>query len=392
MPIVHPEPRHVLSRILDEPALVAEVRALPPAALAKLIDRVGLEDAGEIVALATTEQIERVFDEDLWTRARAGDDETFDADRFVVWLEILLEAGSDVAARRLAELAPDVVTLAFHRLVSVVDTDALATEIAEGMRDDADEIEEALEGALSHELGEYMIIGRRHDGWDAIVSALVALDSEDHSTCARLLDRLVAMTDREAREEGGLHEVLSNADSLADDVAGDRNERRAGDGFVAPADARAFLKLARQSTDDHARDPVTKAYFRELDRSPRPEPPRLQRIIEAAELPKRRALPKRTDARMLATILGALDAAKHTTCREELAFLVNVLLAGDTKRWRPADAAEAVVAIVEHGLGVIAAASKSSPEAIVRADGIVPAFRAGVREGKLDERKRDRRQ
>jgi hypothetical protein len=93
--------RHVLSRILDEPALVAEVRALPPAALTKLIDHVGLEDAGEIVALATTEQIANVFDEDLWTR-----NDTFDADRFVVWLEVLLEAGPAVAARPHAERRP----------------------------------------------------------------------------------------------------------------------------------------------------------------------------------------------------------------------------------------------------------------------------------------------
>src|SRR4051812_22841402 len=93
--------RPILARILDEPALVAEVRALPPAALTKLIDHIGLEDAGEIVALATSEQIARVFDEDLWTRDAPGKDETFDAERFVVWLEILLEAGETVAARRL---------------------------------------------------------------------------------------------------------------------------------------------------------------------------------------------------------------------------------------------------------------------------------------------------
>ena len=69
---------------------------------------------------------------------RAGEDETFDADRFVVWLEILVEAGADAVARRLAELSPEVVTLAFHRLVSVVDTDALAAEIEEGMHDEGE--------------------------------------------------------------------------------------------------------------------------------------------------------------------------------------------------------------------------------------------------------------
>ena len=228
------------------------------------------------------------------------------------------------------------------------------------------------------------------------MNALAALDEQDHSTCTRLLERLVAMTEREARDEGGIHEVLSAEDSLADDVAGDRNERRAGEGFVAPADARAFLKLSRESTDEHGRDAVTKAYFRELNHTPRKRvaAPRLLRMIEEAELARavgRRALPSPKPT-LVASILAELDDAPRTERMEELAFLVNVLLAGDKKHWRPAEAAEAVVAIVEHGLATIGSSSKRSAKTIVAEDGIVPAFRVGVREGKLDERKRDRRQ
>ena len=87
----------LLLRILERPGLVAAVRELPGAVLGKLIDRIGLEDAGELVALATTAQLERVFDDDLWRADRAGGDETFRPERFALWLRVMLEAGDDVA-------------------------------------------------------------------------------------------------------------------------------------------------------------------------------------------------------------------------------------------------------------------------------------------------------
>jgi len=59
----------------------------------RLIDRVGLEDAGELVALATTEQISHVFDDDLWKNERPGEEERFDTERFKIWLAVMREAG-----------------------------------------------------------------------------------------------------------------------------------------------------------------------------------------------------------------------------------------------------------------------------------------------------------
>ena len=51
---------------------------------------------------------------------------------------------------------------------------------------------------------------------------------------------------------------------LEGDVAGEREDRRAAEGFVAPADARAFLELARRGEELETRDPITKAYFHSL--------------------------------------------------------------------------------------------------------------------------------
>src|SRR5262245_60259724 len=97
-------PNALLLRIFERPELVAAVRELPAGVLSQLIERVGLEDSGELVALASTEQLERLFDDDLWQAARAGDDETFRPERFVLWLRVMQEAGEERLLARLREL------------------------------------------------------------------------------------------------------------------------------------------------------------------------------------------------------------------------------------------------------------------------------------------------
>src|SRR5512138_385818 len=137
--LIRPAPlgsRELLLRMFEEPNLVAAVQALPAPALGKLIEHIGLADAGEIVALATTDQIRRIFDDDLWRSERPGQDETFAADRFASWLEIMLEAGEGFAAEKLAELPEDLVTLALSKQVLVVDLDELAATLAPSLSDD----------------------------------------------------------------------------------------------------------------------------------------------------------------------------------------------------------------------------------------------------------------
>ena len=116
----------VLTRILEEPQWVQLIQSMRPALLARLIDHVGLEDAADIVALATTEQLKRIFDEDLWRSSRPGKTETFDAERFGTWLSILLEAGTRFAADKLSEMDEDFLGMAFAKQIYVIDLDALA--------------------------------------------------------------------------------------------------------------------------------------------------------------------------------------------------------------------------------------------------------------------------
>jgi hypothetical protein len=413
-----PSARQLLSRILETPELVSAVRALPAAALAKLIEHVGLEDAGDLVALATTEQLQLVFDEDLWKRERPGEDETFDADRFALWLEVMLETGEELTARKLTELPAELVTLALHRHILVINADELSVEMADPTRDFT-LMNKALDSCLYQEISEYQVISRRHDGWDTILAVLLALDRDHHDFLRRLLARCCAMSSDYIEESGGLYRVLSSEEMLETDLAADREDRRATQGYVAPSAALSLLRLARGTALEvlrtQARDPVTRAYFRELvrrtgtGRSPqvarapashdqvardqaardqaareqaaRDQAAPLVEVLRQAEvLPETRSpllLEGRSDAAplpvgLLAHAIPRLQQEApeaHAARMEELAYLANVLIAGCSvggRGFRPLEAAQVAVATVNLGLEhllEIASAERGSPEA-----------------------------
>ena len=79
--------------------------------------------------------------------------------------------------------------LAFHRHALVINADELAVSLSEEREREIDLVEKALDSVLYVELGEYHVIARRHDGWDAFVTLLLALDKRDHETLVRLLER-----------------------------------------------------------------------------------------------------------------------------------------------------------------------------------------------------------
>ncbi|NOU35039.1 MAG: hypothetical protein HOO96_44675 [Polyangiaceae bacterium] len=387
--------RDLLARILEERELAAAVRALEPSALLRVVEKVGLEDAGEIVALATPEQLTQVFDEDLWKSAVAGDDERFEPRRFLLWLEVLLEAGDDFAADKVADLAEDFLIMAFHRLVLVVDMDALFEEMAE-QGEDTRRTERALESALSEELDAYRVIARQPDGWDAVVTLLTALNQSHHSLLVRLLERCAAMSSQLIEEGGGLYDVLTDEEMLAGDVAAEREDRRAAQGFVAPSLARSFLTMAARAGDDVAtRDPSTKAYFRELDRKTHgpkasariaAEPQRtkvasLLATLAEVEPPALRLAagpdePLKLPLESALEELFARDPSQFTERMEELAYLANVLVAGSVtqgQRYRPTFAMQGALCTVNLGLEL--ANPRGAPVETLRTQGADQLFR-----------------
>lgn len=200
----------LLFQILEQPRLLAAVRELPAPVLARLIEHVGLEDAGELIALTSTEQLGEVFDADLWRASEAGADETFSAQRFALWLRMMHEAGERFVVERLCALPRELLCLAVHRLVLVLNVDVLAERIgnAPSYDTDVDAIEKALDDAPFEEWEEFRLIARDPGAWDDVWGALLALDKEHHDRLREILERCCDLSG-ELIDEQGLYEVLT---------------------------------------------------------------------------------------------------------------------------------------------------------------------------------------
>src|SRR5262245_29526167 len=168
--------RYLLDRILNTPRLERVVPRLQPGLLHRVIQICGLEDCGELVVLATPEQLARIFDLDLWRAAQPGLDEQFDADRFGVWLEVLVESGSAAAAQKIVGMDVDLMVAGLAQHVLVYDRAAVTPY--ETMDGEQAAMIRTVDDGLSSEVGGYLLVARRPDSWEAIVEVLMSLDAE----------------------------------------------------------------------------------------------------------------------------------------------------------------------------------------------------------------------
>jgi Family of unknown function (DUF6178) len=379
--------RPLLDRILDTPHLAHVVPQLPPEVLHRVIQSCGLEDCGELVALATPEQLTRVFDLDLWRAEQPGRDEQFDADRFAVWLEVLMESGAGVAARKLAELDADLVATALAQHVRVFDRAAILMTTEDG---DAIEMVSGLDDALSCDIGGYVVDARRSESWNAIVGALVALDAEDGACFHRLMRGCVSLSNS-TPEIDGLDDLFTDREQAMFDLAFERERRREQQGFVTPAQARAFLQMSRQRRrgDDmtSSGSPLARAYFRGIEWTAPADTDEVSRCLpEAAGT----APPPEASAEATAAVMGALaeaglvpqqprallesgrsdqsrlahirrlmlfaresDHTGYSIRSQELAYLANTIVAGcsiQARPFKPQEASDAAAAICNLGL------------------------------------------
>src|SRR5437868_3106424 len=151
MPPDQSDSRPLLARILETPDLARVVPRLPPDVLHRVIQNCGLEDCSELVALATPGQLMAVFDLDLWRSARPGlnEEDQFDADRFGLWLEVLMESGETIAARQFAEIDIDLAIAGLAQHVRVFDPAAGVPS-----------------GGISCDVGGYLVEARRSGSFD----------------------------------------------------------------------------------------------------------------------------------------------------------------------------------------------------------------------------------
>ena len=119
--IERPSSTSLLDRLLDTPQLARVVPQLPADVLHRVVQHCGLEACGELLVLATPRQLTAVCNLDLWGARRPGLEEAFDAERFGLWLEVLVECGVSVAAHTVAQMDPDLVVFGMAQHVRVSD-------------------------------------------------------------------------------------------------------------------------------------------------------------------------------------------------------------------------------------------------------------------------------
>ena len=397
-----------LARLLDAPFLARVVPHLPPETLHLLIRSRGLDACSELVTSATPAQLASLLDLDLWRGSRDNDE--FDVHRFGEWLEVLVDTGSAVAARTLAALDKELVIVGLSRYVRVFDpgifepvaqSDDELIDRGEAMRE-GDLIDVDSNGhRLECEVAGYIVRARRADAWDAIVTLLVALDAEHGDYLHAVMEGCRRLSNS-GPEIDGLDDLLPAPEQKLHEVAIERERRRSQQGYATPADARAFLEMARQRQPTRAAaatrsikvNPLVTAYFRsteeasessqEISRSSQRTldatdtlesleadgsssaslRAALELLAEAGVMPERpRALLEAPEAdpqaarlarlrRLMAYVRDA-DETAYLTRSRELAFLANTLVAGcsvQSRPFTPQEASDAAAAICNLGL------------------------------------------
>jgi hypothetical protein len=231
-----------LDRIRHATDLVTVVPQLRAEVLHHVIRTCGLEACGDLVALATPEQLTTLCDLDLWRAATAGGAEEFDAGRFGEWIETLVEHDPIVAAQKLTEMDARLVVAGLAEHVRVFDHAA----IAEYTTTDGDRVAPTgPHSRLVAQVGGFMLADRREDAWDAILVALAAL-AEHHPGVFRNVMSGCRALSNSASEIDGLDELPGHREQAMFDLARGRELRREPQGYISAEDGRAFLELARR--------------------------------------------------------------------------------------------------------------------------------------------------
>jgi len=341
--------RGLLDRMLSTSDVALVVPRLSPEVLHRVVQRCGLEDCGELLALATPEQLAGVLDIDVWRANQPGRDEQFDADRFGVWIETLVESGAAAAAGIVARMDVELVTAALAHHARVFDPAAVATSMPAN--------------GLSCEVGGYLIVAARTDSWDAIVAMLTSLDA-GHPDCFHRVMRGCRRLSNSVPEIDGLDDLLTDREQASLDLAVHRESRREQLGYVTPAQARAFLRMSRELRLGHdtppTESPVARAYFRAIERTETAESNSgpavtavgevLDVLLEAGVLPQpprgllegtRGEAPRNARIERHVQFLRETDHLAYSTRTQELAYLANAIVAGCSLQARPFTAQEA---------------------------------------------------
>jgi hypothetical protein len=392
----------LLQTLQDNPALPALLRTLQPVALARLVDRIGLNDAGEVMALAPTRKLLQALDEALWKSPQPGVAEAFDSRELVDWLESWNEIGDEFVADRLAAMSDDYRALCLSHLVSVRIHHTLAFLAIPD--DEVDRERDTLQpiGTCAF-YGPYMVVPVVEDEWEIVRAALDALSTERHECLMHTLGML-----------DGAESMLAAPErrrQLQIDIAHERERARENLGFVTATGASAFLlyvatahidELASLSAyDEETRrhlaafgaSEVEEAQDDEADESPE-EPATVEQMQQLRTALEREELliPQNTllltDQRthkhhaltQALSELAETDPPAFERCARELAYLANVIKVGVSVKGEPmsdVDARDAAYAACDQGL--VLARDHGLETRIAREPGLIRLFALGWR-------------
>ncbi|MEM8769946.1 MAG: DUF6178 family protein, partial [Pseudomonadota bacterium] len=243
---VRPDAKRLMATMTSSAALPAFVPSIDPHTLKHLVDDVGLEDAGPLIAHASQQQLVHLLDETLWTGARPGDPDKLSVAELLRWLELWNGLGEGFVADKLYELGDDFCALAFSRLILVSDYDMAPRVLDE----------------FTHAIGRYVVRVRVDDEWDAVQTAVTTLWRDFPDFCEAIFARLAFR-----------HSVLAMAGEddtakvLDADASHDHERGREESGYVTSVMAGSFLRALLTAdvdtlAEESAYDLQTTEYFR----------------------------------------------------------------------------------------------------------------------------------
>jgi Family of unknown function (DUF6178) len=397
--------RQLLTTLTSSPALPTFIRRLPAPTLQRLIDHVGLPDSGELIALTSSEQLRELFEVTLWQNLAPGQAETLRTDRFLQWLDVLLEVSPAFAAERIIELGETFLVLQLGPLARVTEFSTAVTHRA-GLPCRCPYCVLIEEGESADLFADYLVCAVHGDEWETVHTLLVELDRIDAEFLARVLARCCLGVTPLGFEDDGR--------ALLADETHAREVRRERAGFATPEVAAAFLEAARRASIEticaqEGYDDISARYFEQCRRQATdvpvgvvPDAPseaaelsELDAALAAAEItaapaPRLLAAPRQRRSRRLELrahldAMQANDPAAFSARLAELVYLANVLMAGATRRGERFDeraAARAVLACANLGMDVLLDPARNSraaaaAELLAEAPGVVRLFQVG---------------
>jgi uncharacterized protein DUF6178 len=231
-------PKLALRHIVDNPALPAVLGTMQPKALARLVERVGLNDAAEIMAHVPVRNLLRALDEAVWKSPRPGASQAFDPAEFVSWLQVWIEVDDLFVAERLAAINDEYLALCLSSVLLVDGSysSGFAGDMSEYAVDSHAPDEPGYTDCSNADCliyGHFLVRPSFEDDWEIIRAALDALWRHAPD---RLLHVLGTLTNSET-----MLESAGRRTSLNLDVAFERERHRERRGYVSQTGARAFL-------------------------------------------------------------------------------------------------------------------------------------------------------